>query len=294
MEIPIYPAARELVLADKPHLDERLRHLSPRVSELSFANLYLFRRAHSYRLTRIDEVPVILGNGYSGEPYFLPPLDAAPAAALNYLLQQGMTLYGADDEFIRRHCAGAGMEIIEDRDNFDYLYLRAELADLSGSRYHKKKNRINYLLRHAHVTVEVFGELHVEGALRLLDGWQRIKVQEGKKSLALEVEAAAEAVRLYRDVGLQGVVALVGGEVKAFALGERLNEQTSVCHFEKADLYMEGLSQFVDREFNSLLFTDCMFVNREQDLGDAGLRAAKMTYHPIELIKKYRVTLTRR
>ncbi len=81
---------------------------------------------------------------------------------------------------------------------------------------------------------------------------------------------------------------LVEGAVRAFVLGEKLNDATSLCHFEKADPFLEGLYQLADREFNRLLYADCSWVNREQDLGEPNLRESKLSYHPVELVKKFR------
>jgi hypothetical protein len=294
MGIPAYPASRALSLTDKPLLDRLYTVLQPRVSELTFAGIYLFRAAHDYRIATIGESVVLLGNGYDGAQYCLPPLGGNVAVATMRLLADQRVLYGVDQPFLDAFCSGEQFEITEDRDSFDYLYLRGELATLPGSRYHKKKNRINYFtVRHQYQAATYSAE-HLQGCLKLLQSWlDSTQQHEPKRSSILEAEAAAEGLRCAVELDLQGVVILVDDVVAAFALGERLNENTAVCQFEKADPFKEGLYQLINREFAQLLFTDCTYLNREQDLGDAGLRTAKLSYHPLELIRKYKVSLQR-
>ncbi|GAB7027730.1 DUF2156 domain-containing protein [Geotalea toluenoxydans] len=288
MEIPHYPTTAPLALPHKPLLDEVFIRLQPKVSELTFANLYLFRAAHGYRLTMVGDALVVLGKGYDGGNYFLPPVAGAAGEASNRLFAEGLPLYGADEAFARQHLQRDDLEVTEDRDNFDYLYLRSDLAELPGNRYHKKKNRINYFAGRHRFLVEPYGDQHRQGASALLDEWHRVHSQTGSGSFMLEVDAAREALFMAEQLGLKGLVVLVEGEVKAFVLGEKLNDQTSVCHFQKADPFLDGLYQLTDREFNRLLFTECTYVNREQDLGEANLRESKLSYHPLELVKKYR------
>jgi len=294
MEIPAYPRTRPLDFSDKPLLDQVFRKLQPRVSELTFAGLYLFRSAHAYELAMLDDALVVLGRGYDGRRYFLPPLGGDVDRALAALFSHGMELYAADELFAERYLAGmdlAGrnLEIVEDRDSFDYLYLREELATLPGKRLHKKKNRINYFAKRHDYRAELFEGRHRDGCHEILKLWRGMAEAENNPSLELEVAAAGEALDLVEGLDLAGVVVIVGNRICAFSLGEYLNRETAVCHFEKVDPFMEGLSQVVNREFARRLFGDCPFINREQDLGEAGLRSAKLSYHPLELVKKFRV-----
>jgi len=289
MDIPAYPARRSLGLADRPMLQELFRQLQPEVSELSFANLYLFRRAHRYHLSLVEGNPVILGTGYGGEPYVLPPLGGDRVEAARLLLAAGETIYGADERLIADLGHDDRLVISSDRSNFDYLYLRDDLARLPGNRFHKKKNRINYFTaRHAY-RVEPFCPRHLCGAIRLLEEWQRVRSSGTGGSLSQETEATREGLELAEVLELSGIVVMVDNDVAAFALGERLNGDTAVCHFEKADPFTEGVAQLVNREFSSRLFPDCTYINREQDLGEPGLREAKLSYHPVRLVRKFRI-----
>ena len=289
MEIPAWPDSRTLDIDDKQLLDGLFDQLQPRVSELTFAGLYLFRRAHEYRISRVADSIVVLGRGYDGGRYALQPLGGDIAAACALLLGNGHELYGVDDAFVAGYLKDTGCQAIEDRNSFDYLYLREELAALPGNRFHKKRNRVSYFTtRHTH-QVDLFSPEHLCGCLQLLDEWGRVAEVEGNLSFGLEMDATVEALSRAEELGLAGVVVTVAGEVRAFAVGELLNRDTAVCHFEKADHFMEGLSQLVNREFCRLLFSDCRYVNREQDLGEPGLRNAKLSYHPVELVRKLRI-----
>src|SRR5512133_1696690 len=289
MEIPVWPVSRPLDISDKPRFDSLFEQLQPRGSELTFAGLYLFRTAHEYRLSLIGDSVVVQGKGYDDRPYCLPPLGGDAIAACILLLNAGLELYGAVDAFAPRLFRDAEYEIVEDRDSFDYLYLREELATLPGNRFHKKKNRINYFAARHTYEVQILSSRHLCGCLQLLDEWGRVAEVEGNRFFGLEMDATAEALAQADVLGLEGVVVEVAGDVRAFVVGERLNRETAVCHFEKSDFFMEGLSQLVNREFARLLFTECRYVNREQDLGEPGLRNAKLSYHPVELVKKFRV-----
>ncbi len=287
--LPHYPHHRELLLEDKQFFDELFRELQPRISELTFAGLYLFRAPHSYRVSYLDGSVMVSGAGYDGRPHFLPPLGGERRGAARRILRDGWEIYGADEELAKALSLNREVTAEEDRDNFDYVYLRRDLAELAGNRYHKKKNRIAYFTKRHEFITKRYETAHRDGSLALLEQWRQVHDKLGSSSLPSETAATAEALTRWEELGLEGVVLLVGGEVRAFALGERLNDTTALCHFEKGDPFLEGISQLVNREFSRTLFADCEFINREQDLGEPNLRQAKLSYHPLELVKKYRI-----
>jgi hypothetical protein len=47
----------------------------------------------------------------------------------------------------------------------------------------------------------------------------------------------------------------------------------------------------INQQFTREVWARVPFINREQDLGEPGLRKAKMSYHPHHLVEKYRIRL---
>lgn len=77
--------------------------------------------------------------------------------------------------------------------------------------------------------------------------------------------------------------------IKGLIIASPLNNETAVVHFQYADPKTPGASQtLLWAACNSLLLPFSL-VNLEQDLGVAGIRKAKLSYHPCRLVAKYDV-----
>jgi len=91
----------------------------------------------------------------------------------------------------------------------------------------------------------------------------------------------------FQDLSLTGGVVFVDGRLEAFTVGEKLNAETVVIHLEKANPEIRGLFAAINQSFLEGSWQDTPWVNREQDLGEPGLRKAKLSYHPHHLEEKF-------
>lgn len=280
---PKYPKFAGLNREARDFLQPALKALEPEVSELTFANLYLFRKAHGYMLSALpDGSPVISGED-DGAAFFILPAVLPPIELLADLFRRFGSMKCVTENRAKE-LSELGFSVAEDRDNFDYLYSRQELSSLAGRRYHRKKNLVNYFTgRYRYEAGPLLPE-HGKDALAILEEWRAGEDGPG------DYEAAREGLELSEELGLCGGIYFVEGRPAAYTLGEELNTRTFVIHFEKGAPGFKGLLQFVNKSFASILPEKYELINREQDLGLAGLRKAKMSYRPTGFVRKYRVS----
>jgi len=283
MAMAQYPEFSEIDLEQRPELDSRFRGLSEGMSELTFANIYLFRQGHRYRVAQLEEDLVVI-TGEDAEPFFILPFGVPPQRILDELFAQYHVVKCASSSQSRQ-LAGMGYRVWEDRDNFDYLYRREDLASLSGRKLHRKKNLVNLFVRNNACTAKPLLGGYAGDALRILEAWRQ------QQETAGDYEAAREAVEKMDELQLCGGIFYVNEEPVAYSLGEELAQgRMWVTHFEKAvarEQY-KGIYQYVNQAFVSVLPDKYELINREQDLGDPGLRQAKESYKPIGFVEKYR------
>jgi hypothetical protein len=175
-----------------------------------------------------------------------------------------------------------GIEFTEDRDNFDYLFLRTDLAGLLGKKFHKKRNLVNAFVNSYRCEERPLSADLVPHAAAVLDRWREDKGAEG------DYAAAREALEIFGSVKMRGTLYYVNGRPAGWCLGERLARgRMFAVHFEKAIDEYKGIYQFMNQSFAAALPPHYTHINREQDLGDEGLRQAKLTYRPCGFVRKY-------
>ncbi|MDR2096143.1 MAG: phosphatidylglycerol lysyltransferase domain-containing protein [Treponema sp.] len=285
MLLPCYPDFVPISIDLNDDMHRLLSQTIDGVSEYTFANLYLFRGRYNYRVSCTQDKALILSGERDGKKFFATPCALPEKNVLDELFALHDYWKGIPDSIYlpnREQLEAWGIEIVEDRDNFDYLYLRTDLAELSGKKYHKKRNLVNqYVISYVHHETPLTPEL-VPHALAVLDHWREDKGEEG------DYAACREVLGLFDRFPMNGALYYINNRPVGWCLGESLaGGSMFAIHFEKALDRYKGIYQFINQHFASSLPEQYTYINREQDLGDEGLRQAKMTYRPAGFVRKY-------
>ena len=104
-------------------------------------------------------------------------------------------------------------------------------------------------------------------------------------------DAAIEALKNFKILGLTGGVILIDGKIEGLTFGEALNSDTVIIHVEKGNADINGIYPVINQDYLLHNWQEMKFVNREEDMGIPELRKAKESYYPLGLVEKYTVTL---
>ena len=210
------------------------------------------------------------------------------AADLPYPLK----IIGVSDAFLKANIDFArSFAFHEDRAVSNYLYRAESLAKLAGRKYSKKRNLLSQASSLYSWTCQQLTSDLIDLCFRVLESIIEEEHPPMEGMLAREVAALECTLRHFDDFGQQGILLSVNGRPVAFSIYEAISPTTVAVHFERALRSFKGLYQIVNWEMAKIAVSHGFeFINREEDVGDAGLRDAKMSYHPIEIIPAYELT----
>jgi len=295
---PEFPRFRAIQLEDREALGKMLWEYQPRTSEWTFTNLFVWRPHYGFQWSRYRDWVLVLSTAGSQGPFFLQPIGPpSRIEAVRKCLQWLREEKGEKKPRIERADAklageirGAPDLVVEPtRDHFDYVYKSQDLIQLAGRKFHGKRNHLKKFLQSHSFSYSALEEHHLPECLRLGGFWCELRRCEEDMNLMGERQAVQEALTNFSELKIEGGVILLEDRVEAFSLGEMLNRETAVIHVEKANPEIPGLYPLLNQQFCEKHWSHVSLINREQDLGEPGLRKAKESYFPDHLVEKFRI-----
>lgn len=262
--------------------------------EMNFISIYIWQKIYENKFY-MDEKTLFfksVTDDGEGVVFSLPygDLDYGMGLIFDYCKEKGIkpnlwTSKGKRlDSFLKKYC---NYEMRAERDNFDYIYNRMDLAELSGKKYHSKRNHISAFSKKYDWSYHAITKENIDEVLRFADKWYSDRGEETDKGLLAEHEALKEILKTDIDLKAIGGFIRVEGKIVAFTVGSPINSYTFDIHYEKADTEYQTAYALINREFVLNELKDFKYVNREDDLGLEGLRKAKLSYKPEILLEKY-------
>ncbi len=283
---------KKFTIEDKPLFDKYFQEMQPEIAEYSFTNLFVWRDVGQFEFCQYEE-GIIIKAHYRNERYFLPPIgyknNKAIFQKLIYLAKEHnfpFKIRRVPENYIPT-ANELNLKVMEDRDNFDYIYLTEDLAYLKGRKYDGKRGFIKKFQKNYKYKYVKFKKEHIDCCLKLAEEWVKRK-SSSDQSLIDEYNAIKETISYAEPLQMTGGFICVHDETVAFTFGEQLNNNTFVIHFEKANSQFNGSYQTINQLFvQNEILGKYKFINREQDVGVESIRKAKLSYQPVSMIKKY-------
>ncbi len=285
-----------LDISQKAAYDQFLLNWSNRGCEYNFANLCLWGRQRA----AFYEDSLVFFSQFNRKSVYLFPLcrgelkqvvDALIEDARQRDIPCRLTGLTQDDCAALERLYPGCFRYHFDRDGFDYIYAIGELAELKGRKFQRKRNHLNrFRQSFAGYAVEPITDENTPQVEALLDRWYAERsISDPHGDYHMERSAIYKALRLRRELDMEGLVLVYEGQLLAMTMGSPLCADTFDVQFEKALELADGAYPAINYEFARYLqakYPKLRWINREDDMGLEGLRKAKMAYCPDHMIEK--------
>lgn len=296
---------KPIEISDKPLFDDYFQKYPPEISELTFTNLFIWRFYYDFKFLEWKDHLIIFSEDYfktrkeaisknTETILFYTPIGDDPVQIILDLFDSFKNIEihrvpNAIIEGLQTNDKSESLNIAwkEDRANWDYMYERKKLAELSGAKlYHKRRWLKRFLDSYPDFQFHLISDEWIEICRQLQIEWCDMNECRLNEDLIEEQKAITEALDHYSELKFRGGLLCVQEKSIAYTFGELLNPNVVVIHIEKALMGYEGAYQAINNFFCKNCCENVMFINREQDLGDPGLRHAKDSYFPQYMIEK--------
>lgn len=312
--IPDFPEFRALELKDKERLQPYFLQLQPEISDQCFTNLFIWQGFYNIQISQFKGNICLFSssNTTPEKEFFFPPLGQSYVletldACFDFMLSRNIQpiIRRASEKFAHTHLSNQNRYVArEDLNISDYIYRAEDMINLRGRRYSGQRNFIKRFKQNFHYSTEFLNRENIPECIQFNNEWIENKLMALSQKLDIhsdsppdtvvflkaEAETARKILVNVERLDLTGLAVRIGGSIRAFTVGQKLNNRTALIHIEKADHSYLGLSQFLSQTFCEQAWSDCEYINRMEDLGIESLRKAKLALGPHHMAKKYNIS----
>ena len=247
---------KRIELTDRSWAEELLAKADFRGSEYAFSNNYIYRKIYHIEVARMDDYYLVRTHKHDRELSYLFPAGAGDLRPVIDALAADAAGQGVP---FRMH--GACQQAVD------------QLEAAFPGRFQFTPVRDN-----------------LDECWAMNEQWCAEVGCEDSESLTEESCAVRNCFNNFHSLGLRGGLLRVEGRVVAYTMGRPLSSDTFIVHIEKAFAEVAGAYPMINQQFVTHCCEGFRYINREDDVGDEGLRRAKTSYKPDILLEKYLVT----
>lgn len=288
---------KEITLADKQWMEPLFRAGNLNSEEYNFTFCYIWREVFKYKAARIGDY-VVISADYGNRPEsYLFPSGSGDVAPVIKALEEHAKAKGEplifycvlkEHKLLLETMYPDRFEFMALNDYYDYVYDAESLITLGGKKLHSKRNHINRFKENCpDWSFEPITPQNMPEVMLMSDKWCKINGCQGDKSLSDEACSVHSALNDFFALGIDGGAIRVNNEIIAFSIGERLNSDTYLVHIEKAFGDIQGAYPIINQQFAEHYCGNFLYVDREDDSGNEGLRKAKQSYRPVYMVEKF-------
>ena len=259
--------------------------------ENSFINLLVWQTAYN-NMVAFSDGQLFIKSGTKDKERFKLPLGGDLKKGIekikeykggmpSFWVQEGPLL----DEF--RSIYGDEFRFESYRDAADYIYLREDLATLSGKKYHSKRNHINAFSKKYDWRYEKINNENIDKVKLCAEEWYKENADRMNKAMLCEKSGVFTVLSNMKKLEALGGAIFVGDRVVAFTVGSAVNGRVFDIHYEKALKDFNEAYTVINNQFAKNELSGFELINREDDMGLEGLRKAKLSYNPHIILEKY-------
>jgi hypothetical protein len=270
-----------------------------RLCDHTLGALYMWRDFYSSKYTILNDMLYMKVEFSNDQTYFTLPMgtgkmEEALDVLKDYTKQNNTQLRFCiipeeSIELLEKHFKD--LEYNSNRDWSDYLYLAEDLRELKGRKYSGQRNHMNKFKRiYPNYEYIEMNQDNIDKVLAFYETYEANNVKAMETAIE-ENYKTKELIKNLKELELFGGFIEVDGQIIAISLGEIIKD-TLYVHIEKALKEYPGSYQMIMNEFAKHNANgSILYINREEDTGDLGLRTSKLSYHPFNLLDKYNVTV---